>query len=256
MLGAVTRAQHVFEEACEGAGFTLNLLLRTITRTPLIRRKKDQFGEMLALCTLGSMTVVLIIALFTGMIVALQTGNQLRDFGQQNLLGYIIAVGMCREMGPVFTALALAGLVGSTYAAQLGTMKVSEEIDALEAMSIDPVYFLVMPRIIALAAASVVLTVYADIIGIAGGMLVAKAHFGVGTDMFMKNAQDALKLRDIFGGLLKAFVFGTTIATVACSQGLRARHGAAGVGFATLRAVVVGFIFILVFDYFLSWMLY
>ena len=102
------------------------------------------------------------------------------------------ALSLQREMGPVFTCLTLAGLVGSTYAAEIGTMKVSEEVDALEVMSIDPVYFLVMPRLIALSAAAVVLTIYADLIGIAGGALVARANFGVDLEVFIKNGRDAL----------------------------------------------------------------
>jgi phospholipid/cholesterol/gamma-HCH transport system permease protein len=199
---------------------------------------------------------VLIIAFFTGMIVSMQTGIQLQKFGQEGTLGFIVSAAMVREMGPVFTAISLAGLVGSTYAAEIGTMKVSEEIDALEVMSIDPVYFLVLPRLLALAIAAVVLTVYADVIGILGGALIAKANFNVAPTIFLKNAQDTLDLKDIYGGLFKSLVFGVTIATVACSQGLRTGHGAEGVGKSTLRSVVIGFIFLLVFDYFLTWMLY
>ena len=250
------QTQRWFHDSCLGAGYTIDLLFRSVGQLPRLGRKAVEFWDQLILCVLGSMAVVFIIALFTGMIVALQTGQQLMEFGQEGLLGMIVAAGMCREMGPVFTALSLAGLVGSTYAAQLGTMKVSEEIDALEVQSIDPVYFLVMPRILALGLASVVLTVYADLIGIAGGALVAKSFFNVDTGLFFANAKDALDLKDLYGGLLKAFIFGTTTATVACSQGLRAKHGAAGVGNATLRAVVVSFIFIVVFDYFISWLLY
>ena len=122
-------------------------------------------------------------------------------------------------------------------------------------MSIDPVYYLVMPRVIALGIAAVALTIYADLVGILGGALVAKANFSVDMVVFLKNAQDVLVLKDIYGGLGKSLVFGVTIAGVSCSQGLRAGHGAAGVGKATLRAVVVSFIFLLVFDYLLSWML-
>jgi len=200
--------------------------------------------------------VVFVIALFAGMILSLQSGIQLQRFSQEAALGYLVSAAMCREMGPVFTAIALTGLVGSTYAAEIGTMKVSEEIDALEVNSIDPVYFLVMPRLLALSAAGVVLTIYADAMGIGGGMLVAKATFNVDPGVFLKNARDALDVKDIYGGLLKALVFGATIATVSCSQGLRAEHGASGVGRATLRSVVIGFLFILVFNYFLTWILY
>jgi len=256
MFAAITRAQRWFERSCAGAGYTLDLFLRAAGHILQIGRKRQETLGHLHLCTLGSLPVVFITALFTGMIVSLQTGQVLRDFGQESTLGYIVTIGMCREMGPVFTCLSLAGLVGSTYAAEIGTMKVSEEVDALEVMSIDPVYYLVMPRLIALSLAAVALTVYANVIGIAGGALVARANFDVDLEVFMKNGRDALKMKDIYGGLLKTFIFGTTIAIVACAQGLRADGGPAGVGRATLRSVVISFMLILVFDYLLTWMIW
>jgi phospholipid/cholesterol/gamma-HCH transport system permease protein len=256
MTNPITKAQSWFESACSGAGYTLDLLIRAAGQLVFIRRKRREFIDQLALCTLGSLSVVFITSLFTGMIVSLQTGQVLRDFGQESTLGYIVTIGMCREMGPVFTCLALAGLVGSTYAAEIGTMKVSEEVDALEVMSIDPVYYLVMPRILALAIAAVALTVYANIIGIVGGALVARANFDVDVELFMKNGRDALKMKDVYGGLFKSFLFGLTIGTVACAQGLRAEGGPAGVGRATLHSVVISFMLILVFDYLLTWMIW
>jgi phospholipid/cholesterol/gamma-HCH transport system permease protein len=256
MLTAITNVQRWFENSCAGAGYTLDLFLRAAGRVPLLGRKRRETTQQLILCILGSLPVVFITALFTGMIVSLQTGQVLRDFGQESTLGYIVTIGMCREMGPVFTCLSLAGLVGSTYAAEIGTMKVSEEVDALEVMSIDPVYFLVMPRIIALALAAVTLTIYANVIGIAGGALVARSNFDVDLELFMKNGRDALKMKDIYGGLLKSLIFGTTISTVACAQGLKADGGPAGVGRATLRSVVISFMLILVFDYLLTWMIW
>jgi len=256
MIAVLNNVQRWFENSCAGAGYTLDLFLRTAGQIPLLGRKRRETIQQLLLTTLGSLPVVFITALFTGMIVSLQTGQVLRDFGQESSLGYIVTIGMCREMGPVFTCLSLAGLVGSTYAAEIGTMKVSEEVDALEVMSIDPVYYLVLPRIIALALAAVTLTVYANVIGIAGGALVARANFDVDFEVFMKNGRDALKMKDIYGGLLKSLMFGTTISTVACAQGLRAEGGPAGVGRATLRSVVISFMLILVFDYLLTWMLW
>ena len=251
----IGKLQAGFEASCAGAGHAISLFLTSIARTTRLGSKLGETIRQLARCFLGSMPVVFITSLFTGMIVSLQTGDVLRDYGQEASLGFIVAVGMCREMGPVFTALALAGLVGSTYAAELGTMKVSEEIDALEVMSIDPVYYLVMPRILALGLAGVLLTIYSDVIGILGGAFVAQARFNVDIEAFLRNGQDALKMKDIYGGLLKALVFNVTTAAVACSQGLRASGGPEGVGRATLRAVVVSFILVLAFDYILSWML-
>jgi phospholipid/cholesterol/gamma-HCH transport system permease protein len=256
MTNPITKAQSWFESACSGAGYTLDLLIRAAGQLVFIRRKRREFIDQLALCTLGSLPVVFITALFTGMIVSLQTGQVLRDFGQESSLGYIVTLGMCREMGPVFTCLALAGLVGSTYAAELGTMKVSEEVDALDVMSINPVYYLVMPRLFALGIAAVALTIYANVIGTVGGALVARSNFDVDLEIFIKNGRDALKMKDVYGGLFKSFLFGMTIGTVACAQGLRAEGGPAGVGRATLHSVVISFMLILVFDYLLTWLIW
>ncbi|HLY08533.1 MAG TPA: ABC transporter permease [Planctomycetota bacterium] len=256
MFAPLQKAQHHFENACAGAGYTLDLLLRAAGKLVFLGRKRREALDQLSLCMLGSLSVVFITSLFTGMIVSLQTGQVLRDFGQENSLGYIVTLGMCREMGPVFTCLALAGLVGSTYAAEIGTMKVSEEVDALEVMSIDPVYYLVMPRLLALGIAAVALTIYANVIGTVGGALVARANFDVDLTIFIKNGRDALKLKDVYGGLLKSFIFGMTIGTVACAQGLRAEGGPAGVGRATLHSVVISFMLILVFDYLLTWIIW
>jgi phospholipid/cholesterol/gamma-HCH transport system permease protein len=250
------QAQRWFSESCLGAGYTLGLIGSATLQIARFGRKRSEIMRQMSLVCLGSMPVVFITSLFTGMIVSLQTGISLRDYGQESLLGYIVSVGMCREMGPVFTCLTLAGLVGSTYAAEIGTMKVSEEVDALEVMSIDPVYYLVMPRLIALGFAAVLLTIYADLIGTAGGSVVAQAKFNVDISIFFKNARDALKVKDIYGGLLKSFAFGIIIAGVSCGQGLRAGGGPAGVGMATLRAVVISFIYILVFNYLLTWMIW
>ena len=253
MFATIVRAQRWFEASCVGAGYTIDLLLRAVGQLAFLGRKRREAVEQLSMCVLGSLPVVFTTALFTGMVVSLQTGQVLRNFRQESTLGYVVTLGVFREMGPVFTCLALAGLVGSTFAAELGTMKVSEEIDALEVMSIDPIYYLVMPRILALGIASVVLTVYADVIGIAGGALVARANFDVDFEVFMTRGREDLRMRDVYGGLLKSFIYGVTIATVACSQGLRAGGGPAGVGRATLRSVVISFIMILIFDYLLTW---
>ncbi len=256
MTGPILRAQQWFEASCRGAGYSIGLLLRSLALLRLAPRKWTEIVHQTYKATFGSMPIIVLTALFAGMILALQTGIELRRYNQESIIGAIVAASMCREMGPVFTALPLAGLIGSAYAAELGTMKVSEEIDALEVMSIDPVYYLVMPRIVALSIGCVIMTIFADLIGILGGGLVARAILHVDFDIYMKSARDITKIKDVYGGLLKAFVFGLTIATVSCGQGLRAENGAAGVGQVTLRAVIVSFILILMFDYFMTWMIY
>jgi phospholipid/cholesterol/gamma-HCH transport system permease protein len=141
-------------------------------------------------------------------------------------------------------------------AAELGTMVVSEEVDALHAMAIDPAKFLVMPRLVAMALLCPMMTTYASIMGIAGGALLANTQLGVSFEAFRNDALEALTTKDLFTGLFKAFVFGIIIATVACTQGLRASGGAIGVGYATRRAVVISFVLIIISGYYITWFFY
>ena len=159
-------------------------------------------------------------------------------------------------MGPVFTAIIVAGRAGSAMAAQLGTMKVSEEIDALEVMSIDPTRYLVMPRIWALLIMLPILTIFADLIGIVGGAVIARLQIGVSYYTFFDGVMTNLEIKDIYTGMVKAVIFGLTIATVSCYQGLNAKAGARGVGRATTRSLVFFFLSILVFDYFITAIFY
>jgi phospholipid/cholesterol/gamma-HCH transport system permease protein len=252
----ITALQGQFARACDGAGYTIGVIAESTAYLALIGRRWREVVAQLFVASLGSLPLIVITALFTGMIIALQTGVELQRFGQESALGFVVPITICRGMGPVFTAIAVTGLIGSMMASELGTMKVSEEIDALEVMSIDPVYYLAMPRIFALALAVPLLTVYTDAIGTLGGAAVASAKFGVSTDLYFRNAWQILKLKDVFGGLLKAFIFGIVISGIACSQGMRATQGAVGVGRATLRTVVYSFVYILVFEYILTWAIY
>jgi len=202
-----------------------------------------------------SLPVAMLVAAFTGMALALQTGQALQEYRQAASLGALVALSMCREMGPIWVGVILAARVGSAMAAELGTMRVSEEIDALEVMSIDPAKFLVMPRVIALILMAPVLTVFADLVGVAGGAVVANFQIGVRYEVYFKSAFDILSRKDILAGLLiKAPVFGLTIATVGCILGLRVKpaQGAEGVGSATRNSVVAALILIIIFNYFLT----
>ncbi len=196
-----------------------------------------------------SLGVITVVAMFTGMILALQTGLELRRFNQEVNIGTAVTVVMMREMGPFMTALIIAASVGSSIGAQLGTMKVSEEIDALEIMSINPVRFLVTPRLVALMVMLPILTIYTNILGSVGGAIVGKTQLGVSFRAFFDNAQLYAANKDLYVGLFKAFLFGNIIAAVACHQGLTAQHGAVGVGLATRRTVILSFLIILVVGY-------
>ncbi|HZL71162.1 MAG TPA: ABC transporter permease [Planctomycetota bacterium] len=252
MIQLVARAEAWFENACLEAGRALTLLADTVRA---LREVRLRFGEIVNQCfraTYGSLPVTVLTALFSGAILALGTGMELAKYGQEATIGYVVAASMCREMGPVMTAIALAGLMGSSYAAELGTMKVSEEIDALEVMSISPVRFLVMPRVVSLVAASLALTILVNVIGIVGGAIVSVSSFGVAFDTYFTNAQDILKLHDIWMGLLKAGCFALSTALVGCTMGLSTTGGAAGVGRSTQKTVVISFVMVLILDYLLT----
>jgi phospholipid/cholesterol/gamma-HCH transport system permease protein len=248
MIHLVIRAESVFESACLEAGRAILLLGQTAKALGDFRRRIGEIVNQSFRATYGSMPVTILTALFSGMILALQTGIELEKYGQEATIGYVVAASMCREMGPVMTAIALAGLMGSSYAAELGTMKVSEEIDALEVMSISPIRFLVMPRVVSLVAASIALTIMVDMIGIAGGAAVGVSKFGVSFDTYFTNAKSILKIADIWTGLLKSACFGLTTAIVGCSEGLSTSGGAAGVGRQTQKTVVICFVLVLVLD--------
>lgn len=243
-----------------GAGETLFLLFRTGTVLPHIYFKVPQTLSQMYQAGFKSLFVVSVVATFTGMIISLQTGLALLDFGQQDLIGQVIVVTLTREMSPFMTALILSASVGSAMAAEIGTMKVSEEIDALEVMSIDPVKYLVLPRIVGFTIMVGVLSNYASALGIIGGSLVANTQLGVEFDTYFNLVIEILRskngLKDIWVGNFKSFIFGLTISAISCQQGLTAKGGAIGVGKAVRQAVVHSFLFVIIFGYFLSALFY
>lgn len=238
------------------AGQALVIMLQAMWWFSDIYKRRRDVGRQMYICGIKSFLVTEVVALFTGMILSLQAGLVLRDYGQETNVGVIVSQTMCREMGPFMTALILAASVGSAMAAELGTMTVSEEIDALEVMSINPVRYLVMPRLLALMIMTPLLTIYTDVIGIVGGGLVANTQLGVPWHAYYLNVMDFLKQKEVFIGLLKAWVFGITVATVSCYQGLATTNGAIGVGKATRKAVVVSFLTVLILGYFITRLFY
>lgn len=255
-MGTYARMEQWFEELCEGAGYTLEIFARSLHALKDLGKRRTEVVNQIYRIAFGSLPVTIFTALFTGMILSIQAGIELSRLGQEGTIGLIVSASMCREMGPVMTAFALTALIGSTIAAEIGTMKVSEELDALEVMSISPISFLVMPRVVALALVLPLLTAFSDVVGILGGGIVAQSILNVDLSLYLQSARDVLDLRDIYSGLIKSTVFGTTIAIIACSQGMRAKHGAEGVGRGTMQAVLLSFVFVLMFDYFLTRMMY
>jgi len=220
------------------------------------KRSRLETATQMYTTGIKSLAVITVVALFTGMILALQTGLELRRYGQEVYIGSAVAVSMIREMGPFMTGLIIAASVGSAIAAQLGTMTVSEEIAALEVMSINPNRFLVMPRLVALCVMMPVLTVYTNILGIMGGAVVGTTQLGVSVTSYMDNATEFATNKDLYVGLFKAFVFGIIITTVACHQGFMTTEGAVGVGKATRRSVIISFLVILIVGYMITRMFY
>lgn len=203
-----------------------------------------------------SVPVVLITAISTGMVLALQSFTGFKRFDAESLVGTVVALSMTRELGPVLTGLIVAGRAGAAMAAELGTMRVTEQIDALATMAANPIKYLIVPRFIAGMVMLPVLTIFADVIGIGGGYFVSVQILDVNPVVYLRRTTEYLEYEDIFGGLLKAMVFGMIIATVSCYKGFNTEGGAEGVGKATTGAVVLSSMLILISDYFLTAMLF
>jgi len=201
---------------------------------------------------INSLTVVNVIALFTGMVLALQTASALGRFGAKGFIGVVVAISLVREIGPVFTGLMVAGRVGSGIAAEIGSMKVTEQIDAIRVMGANPVKRLVVPKLIATIVALPLLTVIADILGILGGLLITVTEFQVTTSYYLTSIMERISLQDVASGIGKTFFFGLIIALVGCYQGMTTHGGTVGVGRATTSTVVICSILILICDFLLT----
>jgi phospholipid/cholesterol/gamma-HCH transport system permease protein len=195
-----------------------------------------------------STPLVMLTALFTGIVLSLQSAYQLKLFSATQYVADLVSLSLCRELGPVLTAMVVGGRVGAAIAAELGTMKVTEQIDAMESMGVDPIRFLVVPRLVAAVIGLFLLTVYADIIGILGGYIVSVTTLEISHDQFMKGVLRALTTKDVITGLIKSLWFGVIISIVGCYFGFRARGGAEGVGMATTLSVVTSLLSIIAFD--------
>jgi len=200
----------------------------------------------------GSLGLVIVVSLFTGAVAAVQAAYQFSNVVPLKYLGAVILRSVIIELGPVLTALVVGGRVGASIAAELGTMKVTEQIDALRAMAINPVRYLVVPRVLAAVIMLPVMTVFADAIAVFGGWVVAITSIGVSSNTYVAGLRDFFYLRDLLSGLFKAFIFGGIIGTMGCHYGFSTEGGAEGVGMATTRAVVASCVLVLISDYVLA----
>ncbi len=199
-----------------------------------------------------SVSITGITALFTGMVLALQTAYSLAAFGGKQFVSRVVALSLVRELGPVLTALMVGGRVGSGITAELGSMTVTEQVDALRAMAISPIRRLVVPRLLATVVMMPVLTALADVLGILGGLGIAILELQMSTQDYLTSMWNQLQISDIMSGLSKTIFFGFEIALIGCWNGLRVQGGAASVGQATTRTVVLASICVLVSDFFLT----
>lgn len=210
--------------------------------------RRSHIVEQMQKIGVTSLPLVFLTALFTGMVLALQSAYQLRMFNAIRYTAGLVSLSITRELGPVLTAMVVGGRVGAAITAELGTMKVTEQIDALVSLGTDPIKYLAAPRFIAAAFMLPLLTLYADFIGIFGGYIVAVFKLGIASSLYISDSFDVLVLKDVMTGLIKSFAFGGIIAIVGCYQGFKTKGGAEGVGVATTMSVVTSLILIIASD--------
>lgn len=210
--------------------------------------ERQSLMQQMVFAGIRSVIIVFFVDFFTGMVLAMQTAYQLEKMGAVIYVASLVAVSLCRELSPVLTGLVVAGRVGSAFTAELGSMKVTEQIEALDTMAIDPVRFLAVPRFLALLIMVPALTILGDVSGIFGGYVLGTTSLHINSDLYMQTTFKYLELKDIFTGLVKAVSFGVIIALVGCYEGLNTKGGAEGVGRATTRSVVSSFILIILAD--------
>ena len=196
----------------------------------------------------GSIPLVALVSFFIGLTMALLTGYQLQTFGQERLVPSLVSIAFTRELGPLMTGIMLAARIGAAYTAELGTMTVAEEVEAIEAMGIGPLRFLVSPRVLAVFFLMPCLVVISDLTAMAGAALISRWAFDIPFQSFGESAMESLLIRDIVAGVLKSFLFGLIIGLVACYKGLTVSGGAAGVGNATTSSVVTAITTVIGFD--------
>ena len=218
-------------------------------------RHPRYFADMIQQADLigwGSLPIVILTGFFTGAVLALNSANTLQRFGSLSLIGQLVSVGMVRELGPVLTGLMVAGRNASGMASELGSMAVTEQIDAMRALGTDPMKKLVTPRTVATVVMLFFLTIISDLLGLIGGAIVSTLLFGMDAHQYWTSTYQILVFQDVFTGLVKPLLFGFIIATIGCYYGMFARGGTQGVGRATTQAVVASSVLILLVDFFVT----
>ena len=212
----------------------------------------DEMIRQMDLIGVGSLPIILLTGFFTGGVLVLQTYPTLQFYGAQSESGRSVAVSLIRELGPVLSALMVSGRIGSAISAELGSMVVSQQIDAMRALGTDPIKKLVAPRVIALVFMLPLLTVASDVFGIIGGGTVAAYIYEQDQNIFINSVREGITANDIIGGIIKPLFFGVVIGGISCHKGLSTTGGTVGVGLSTINAVVLSSIWVIIFDFFLA----
>lgn len=237
-------------------GGTTQLFLQTLFWIFIPPIKKERIFQQAKTIGIDSLPIVTLVGLFTGMIMALQTAYLMQKLSSEMYIASIVALSLTRELGPVLTSLIVAGRCGAAITAEIGTMTVTEQVDALKTLATNPVKYLVVPRFLALTFMLPVLTIYADIVGIFGGYIICVNRLSISPNMYIATTFETLVNKDILTGLIKTIFFGMIIALVSCYEGLRVEGGAEGVGKSTTTSVVISFILIIVADCFFTALFY
>lgn len=238
----------------QNLGEMMVLLWRTVRALPLSWRHRRKIFEQLFEIGNASLLMACILSLFIGGVIALQSGPVLRERGMVTALGGLVGLSLCKELAPVMMSILIAGRIGSAMAAEIGSMAVYQEIDALRTMNINPIYFLVLPRLAAIFIALPTLVIFSILVGWFGGALVAacNSEIGLGFQPFLSNLQANVEPHHLANGLIKSAVFALVIGTVSCHQGLQTIGGPRGIGRSVTKAVVNSIVMIVILDYFLS----
>lgn len=236
------------------AGGLVNLFVLTIYWCRAAYWNLDKiFAQMLEI-GYNTLPVALLIAASVGAVLSLQSGPLLAEFGIEENLGGLVGLSMVKELGPVMASILVAGRVGSAMTAEISSMSVYDELDALRTMNIDPVRFLVMPRFIATVVSLPLIVIYMDVVGWVGGAIVANVNpqIGLAYEVFFRNLAEYVTIEAFFHGLIKAVVFGIIISIVCCYVGLKTKGGPREIGSSVTRAVVISFVLVLIFDYYVT----
>ena len=255
-MGKVSKTINVVGEGIAGyikeMGSMFLLLLDTIRWSLYPPFRLDLLFQQMERVGVRSVLVVVLTGAFSGMVLALQSFYATRQFGAETMVGVTVALSMTRELGPVLTSFMVTGRAGSAMAAEIGTMRVTEQIDALSAMAVNPIKYLIVPRVFASIVVVPILTIIADFIGIAGGYFVGVIVLGINAGAYVANMEKYVELDDIYHGVIKAAVFGLILSVIGCYKGYTTTGGAEGVGKATTQSVVLAAITILMANYLLT----